>query len=53
MSDTGRRDKVAIRLSPTALAEVDRYAQERGTTRSEVLRDLLRLGLIAYREGKR
>lgn len=47
------RERISIRLSPIALAEVDQWATERDTDRSHVLRDLLRLGSVAYREGRR
>jgi hypothetical protein len=48
------RRYVPVRLSPTALAEVDDIAaREHDGNRSAALRLLLRLGFAAYRAGKR
>lgn len=48
------REMVTFRLAPTALAAVRRVADENHNgNRSDALRALLRLGLDAYRAGKR
>lgn len=44
---------IALRITPTALAEVDKIAEEHEWTRSQVVRKLLTLGLAAWRAGKR
>lgn len=49
MSDVARREQIAVRLAPAALAEVDKIATDREWTRSQTLRELLRLGLIEHR----
>lgn len=42
-----RRKLITVRLSPAALAEVDRLAAEDDRTRSDMLRVLLKQGLAA------
>lgn len=44
---------VPVRLRASALEAVDTIAAEQDSSRSEVLRRLLRLGLIAWQAGKR
>jgi metal-responsive CopG/Arc/MetJ family transcriptional regulator len=53
VSDNVKRALIGVRLAPSSLAEVDRIAAEHDWTRSQVLRSLLRLGLIEWRKGKR
>jgi metal-responsive CopG/Arc/MetJ family transcriptional regulator len=54
MTDPARRTYVPVRLSPSALDEVQQLAdREHAGNRSAALRQLLRLGLAAYRSGRR
>lgn len=53
VSDNVKRALIGVRLAPSALAEVDKIAGEHEWTRSQVLRNLLRLGLIEWRKGTR
>jgi metal-responsive CopG/Arc/MetJ family transcriptional regulator len=48
-----RREYVGFRLAPAALAEIDRLAERDSLTRSDLIRQLLRLGLAAYASGRR
>jgi hypothetical protein len=43
---------VAVRLSRGGLAKVDALAAERGVSRSEMLRRLLALGVVALEEAE-
>jgi predicted transcriptional regulator len=43
----------AVRLGPAAVARIDQLAAARATTRSAVIRELLRLGLDAYSRDRR
>lgn len=42
-----------MRMTPTAINEVDKIANKQEWTRSQVIRKLLRLGLIAWAKGER
>lgn len=44
------RTKVAVRLSPAALAQVDELAAADERTRSDMLRILLKVGLATYQK---
>jgi hypothetical protein len=53
MSNVVRRVPVALRLGPNALARIDAIAAEREWTRTQAMRELLRLGLAAWDRGQR
>lgn len=53
MSDAVRRVPVALRLGPNALARIDAIAADRDWTRTQTMRELLRLGLAAWDKGYR
>lgn len=47
-----RADRVEFTVEPEERAEIDRLAQEAGTTRSALLREVHLLGLPLYREAR-
>lgn len=44
---------IPVRITKRAVDQVDRIAVEEETSRSEILRRLLKLGLIAWTKGQR